>query len=280
MIQGGTADTVRRSVSAWPAAVVEADAYEGIREGDETAFRSVAQPLQPALRRLAGLTARSSADAATVVVRTWVVALRGLDMFSWHTPFATWVARIVVEHGRTRAARGSSQPRRPPIPRTAHPLPGPADWSDLPWSSRWEGALPVLAAAHASLPLAQREVVHARDREGWPGRRVCEVLALPEVTYQRLLAEGRATLRDALVPLVGGCDDDPLRAGQAARVGTALRIVDWPHDRPEEGLDPRTVAVFRCWRAARTTGWRRLGDRVVPRAFRRGADRGVRSAGP
>lgn len=266
--------TLRRPPSAWLPAAAEADAYEGIRHGDEAAFRAVAQPLQPVLRRLAGLGGGSSEDAPAAVVRTWGVALRGLDMFTWNSPFATWVARITIAYGRARYARDPRPlavpaalyaARRPAAGPASCPTADPADWSDLPWSARWMHALPTLAEAYAALPLELREVVHTRDVERWPSGRVCDVLGLTAATYERSLADGRSRLRDALAPLVGASDRDRLRPAQAARAGAAMRVLGWPDDRGTEPLDPRTVAVFYRWRASRRTGWQRLGDRLPGR---------------
>lgn len=246
--------------SAWLPAAAEAEAYEGIREGDETAFRTVAQPLQPVLRRLVGLTVSSPA-VDEVIVRTWTGALRGLDMFRWHTPFATWVAQGAVAHAH--AAVGAppppSRPAEPPPPE-AHPepVPGPADWSDLPWSARWDDALPTLAAALAALPPAQREVVVTQDMERWPTRRVCDVLGLPEVVHARQLAEGRRPLRNALARLVGEPDTRAHLAAQMARTADAVRLLGWPPDDGRDELDPEVVRVFRRWRAGRLPIRRRL----------------------
>lgn len=168
-------ELVKHRDTGWLSAATEAEAYEGIREGEEAAFRAAALPLQPVLRRLARVIVRSPDEADDITVRTWVVALHGLDMFTWHTPFATWVARITVAQGRTRA-RETGPHAHSAVPVPPRPAPGPDDWSDLPWSARWEHALPILATSYWALPLAQREVVHARDVERWTSRRVCDVL--------------------------------------------------------------------------------------------------------
>ncbi len=247
--------------SPWLPAATEAEAYEGIRRGDEVAFRTVAQPLQPVLRRLAGLAVPSPAAVDEIVVRTWAGALRGLDMFRWSTPFATWVAQATVAHAHAAAGRTSSRstPAEPPIPPGHRPTaPGPADWSDLPWSARWDEALPTLEAVLPTLPLAQREVVVTCDVERWPTRRACDVLGLPEVVHARRLAEGRRHLRDALARLVGESDDRTHLPAQVARTADAVRLLGWPPDDGPEELDPEVVRVFRRWRAGRVPIWRLL----------------------
>lgn len=254
----------QRPARAWLSSTEEANAYEGIRRGDEAAFRAIAEPLQPVLHRLSELIVRSSDDAEAIIVETWAATLPGLDMFRWHTPFATWVARMVVAKSRARVAfrpdatrtdRVGSHPATPPAP-------GPPDWSDLPWSARWQDALPTMRAAQAALPLPQREVVHVRDVEQWPVGRICDVLGLPKVEYERLLAQGRRRLRDSLAPLVGASHDDPHAQAQTARTAAVLRAANWPPDIAEPSLDRRTIVAFRRWRAGRVPAWRRVCERL------------------
>lgn len=258
---GGRGGVTPPRPSAWLPAATEAEAYEGIRQGVEAAFRTVAQPLQPVLRRLAGLAVPSPATVDEIVVRTWAGALRGLDMFRWNTPFATWIAQGTVAHAHAAAARTSwrSAPAEPLLPARHRPTaPGPADWSDLPWSARWDDALPTLEAVLPTLPLARREVVVTRDVERWPTRRACDVLGLPEVVQERRLAEGRRHLRDALARLVDEPDDSPHLPAQIERTADALRLLGWPPDDGPQELDPDVVRVFRRWRAGRIPVWRRL----------------------
>lgn len=269
---GHTADTgvTRPSDRGWLSAEAEAAAYEGIRRGDEAAFRAVAQPLQPVLRRLAGLSVSAPDQVDRILARTWAGQLRALDRFQWHTPFATWIAKSTVAHARAVAAPAphppGSSPRTPSIT-----VPGPSDWSDLPWSARWEDAPETLATAHAALPLPLREVVFTSDVERWPLRRACDVLGLPEPAYARLLDEGRACLRDALAALVG----EPARTGphwraQIEQTARAAGLLAWPPNHRDHGrLAPATVKVFRRWRAARVPAWRRVAI-CRPRILRAG----------
>lgn len=250
----------QRPVRSWLPFTEEANAYEGMRRGDEAAFRAIAEPLQPVLHRLSELIVGPSEDPEAIIVETWTAALPGLDMFRWHTPFATWVARLVVAKSRARVAFRPDGPRteqfEPGEP--APPAAGPPDWSDLPWSARWQGALPTTREAQAALPLPQREVVHVRDVEQWPVGRICDVLGLPEVEYERLLAEGRGRIRGSLVALVGAPHDDPYRQAQMARTAAAVRTAHWPLDAAEASLDRRTIAAFRRWADGRVPVWQRV----------------------
>jgi DNA-directed RNA polymerase specialized sigma24 family protein len=213
----------------------------------------IAAPLQATLHRLADLYVDAPARADAIVLHSWEIALRGPDMFRWHTPYATWVAGIVVTFGR-RSAPQVARPDATSRPTLAGQWPGPADWSDLPWSARWERAGTTLARTLATSPTGEREVIHGHDVERWPRRRVCDVFGLPEVTYELHLASGHARLHEALARLVGQTGPSGHHAAQLA--ATARCVTRRSTVRPEP-LDPRAVAVFRSWSASRTAGWRR-----------------------
>jgi DNA-directed RNA polymerase specialized sigma24 family protein len=264
MAEGLTNSVVRISPSPWLPAAVESEAFEGIRRGDKGAFRVLAEPLQPVLRRLARVIVLPSAGASRgpsrvvdgIIARVWSHSLRALDMFRWNTPFASWIAGGVVVDARSHAGlrdrdHASATSRTP-----RRPVAGPDDWSDLPWAARWEDALPTLNAALAALPLPQREVVHTRDVEQWPTRRVCDVLGLVGVDYEHLLAEGREQLWKALAPLVGETTEGPHWVAQTAAI---VRVLGNGIEDRAEPLDAGTVAAFHQWRASRLTGWRRVG---------------------
>lgn len=253
----------------WLAPAAEAAAYERLRRGDEAAFRAVAEPLQPTLRRLAALTVDTPAAIDARAARTWEVALGGLDMFHWQTPFATWVAGLAVTLGRC-GADPSPNPAAP-LPRTrpaqtlpAQTLPartvaGPDDWSDLPWAERWGRSWEALPAAMVALPLTERETVHAREVERWPPRRVCDVLGLTETRYGALLADGRTRLRGSLAGLVAAPPAaGPFLDAQSDAVARMLRETTAARDGP---LDAGTLAAFRRWRARRRWHWRLLHHR-------------------
>jgi DNA-directed RNA polymerase specialized sigma24 family protein len=244
---------------AWLSEAVELEAYEGIRRGDEEAFRLLAQPLNPTLRRLAGLYLASAPAADESVLHTWGVTLRGLSMFRWHTPLATWVAGIAVGSGRAHVGRAGRRQPASAAPRLDRKLPGPDDWSDLPWGARWEPAGARLARTLAALPTPELEVLHGRDGEQWPPRRVCDVFGLPEVTYELLLANAHAQLLRALGLLVGQPEPSPHDDARIAALSRWLaRRVD---DRPEP-LDPRVITVFRRWSATRRRSCLRISHRL------------------
>jgi DNA-directed RNA polymerase specialized sigma24 family protein len=240
-------------ITGWLPAAAELRAYEGIRRGDEDAFRALAAPMQPTLHRLAGLYLNSDASEDELVLTTWEGALRLLNMFRWHTPLATWVTGLAAALGRTKKGRAAADVPPPPVtPPPGHEAPGPPDWSDLPWSARWEHAAAALAHALAALPMNQREVVHGHDVEQWPPRRVCDVFGMTEVAYERVLADAHIRVHAALAPLVGQTQASPHQAAQM------MALTRWLARRrdacPALPLDPRTIEVFRQWRNAGRRG--------------------------
>ena len=266
-------------MTGWLPEGAELAAYEGLRRGDERAFRLLAEALHPALLRLARLYVSTDAKADKLVLRTWREALRGLSMFRWQSPLATWVARITVAAGRVHEDRKGRDGRETaalpadiaPVPHG--PVPGPRDWSDLPWSARWEHAGDMLRAALASLPTAELEVVHGRDVEQWPERRVCDVFGLTEESYERLLDTAHGRLHQALAAVVGERDPGPYGEAQMAALSRWLGERNQPRPQP---LDPRVVATFRRWSGGRRHGrwWLSLRGRLIP-AGGRGPGPGV-----
>lgn len=264
-----------RAVDGWLSAADELVAYNGIRAGDEAGFRLVAEPLQPVLRRLAGLTTTSPVEAREVVVATWRGALRSIGMFWWSTSFATWLARATVERGRSRASRPGAEALPRPVRGFRRPAPGPVDWSDLPFSARWDGALEVLATTQASMPLELREVLHVSAVERWPRARSCQVLGLPADTFDRLLEDAQRQLVDALAWFIGD-DASSAMHERMEHVAAALRMLTAPTADDAEPLDPDVVAVFRDWRAEHVPTWLRVRTRVFSRVKRHLRDKARR----
>lgn len=264
-------------MTGWLPAAQELRAFEGIRLGDEDAFRSIAAPLQPDLRRLAALYVPSD-RVDEVVRRSWATALAGHEMFRWQTPLATWVAGFTAATGR---ADRTAHPR--PLPATSvrptsrpHLLPtaGPEDWSDLPWSARWAGVGAQLSVALEALPIAAREVVHGSDEEGWPDRRVCDVFGLTAATHAALLATAHGRIHDAVAAHLDATAPDDAHRHDRLRAITRW-LADRPTSPPDVPLDRGTVEVFRRWAATRDRRWSRL-----VRHAGRGRWVSQRSAGP
>jgi DNA-directed RNA polymerase specialized sigma24 family protein len=262
--------------------------YEGLRRGSGRAFRRLVELHAAPMGRVARLYAD---DDATLVRRAWGTALNGLNMFTWHTTFRTWVFGILVGYGRSSwsgaRALGDTPGPAPAAPEGALPL----DWTTLAWSPRWtEAGWQTVEQALAGLPLNQREALWFRDVEAWPPREVFDVLGLPEAEGRRLLDDGRATLAEALrvhlaeppcpaheagAALRPGAllDAEPTAEAQAhtaacagcrcalqrARGVAALLRGLAPSAAGRRPVDRELVAVFRVWRRSRRLRpWRRL----------------------
>jgi RNA polymerase sigma-70 factor, ECF subfamily len=269
--------------------------YEGLRRGNMRSFRRLLELHSAAMLRVAGWYATDRREAERLVRRTWLTALDGLNMFTWHCTFRAWLFGILVAGGRAQAPIPATTAA--PFPAPARPYPptrparGQLDWNDLPWSPVWsEGSWTVLTSALDALPLAQREVVRLRDVEGWPLREVCDVLGLTENEEHRLLHAARTELVERLrwhlgvEPCGGDCPHPPLRVTEylegaptppefRAHLGSCDACDCWrqrfeglaktlllltAEDQPGPP-DPDLMTAFRRWRTARgLRPWHRI----------------------
>lgn len=259
--------------------------YEELRRGRVAAFRRLVALHHETMHRVAGWYVPGVEDRQRLLRDTWGIALRGLNMFSWHTTFRAWLFGILVSGGRAA---------RVPQPSTPVPLDAGAGcggtriaWDQLPWSPAWTAASwDVLEAAVAGLPLPQQETLRLRDEEGWPQREVYDVLGWTEAEGQRLLREARTEVLEVLRRHLGAPAWQPGDAEhQRALHGllAALEMVhaaapgvvrdaahELAHGAPQERHevrrpasaappDPQLVVIFRAWRArALPSAWHSL----------------------
>lgn len=184
----------------------DAGLLEGLRSGDEEAFRLLVSRYHASLLRLAQTMVPSRAVAEEVVQDTWLGLLRGLDGFEGRSSLRTWLFHILVNRARTTGARE----RRPVA--SAGPAVDPGrfgpdgEWADppVPWPEEVDDRL--VAAQLAArirprldeLPDMQRQVVTLRDIEGLGADEVCDLLGLTEGNQRVLLHRGRSRLRGML----------------------------------------------------------------------------------
>jgi RNA polymerase sigma-70 factor, ECF subfamily len=82
-----------------------------LRAGDEAAFMSLLEQLQPAMLRVARMYVSTTAVAEEVVQEAWLGVLRGLDGFEGRSSLRTWIFRILTNIAKTRGHReGRSLP--------------------------------------------------------------------------------------------------------------------------------------------------------------------------
>jgi len=191
---------------------------ERLRAGDESAFMSLVERLQPSMLRVARMYVSTTAVAEEVVQETWLGVLRGLDSFQGRSSLRTWIFRILTNIAKTRGQReGRSLPfaslagddlDAPAVdPSRFDPPEGPRgrwstlpeDWSDVP-EERLLGheTLDVVGRAIAGLPPMQAEVIRLRDALGWTSEEVRNALDLTETNQRVLLHRARAKVRGAL----------------------------------------------------------------------------------
>ena len=190
-----------------------------LRAGDEAAFMSLVDSLQPALLRVARMYVSTTAVAEEVVQDTWLGVLRGLDSFEGRSSLRTWIFRILTNIAKTRGQReGRSLPfaslagddlDAPAVDPDRFDSPEGSSrgvWSTLP--DDWTGipeerllaheTLRIIGEVIAGLPPMQAEVIRLRDALGWTSEEVRNALDLTETNQRVLLHRARAKVRGAL----------------------------------------------------------------------------------
>lgn len=190
-----------------------------LRAGDEDAFMTLVDALQPSMLRVARMYVSSVAVAEEVVQDAWLGVLKGIDRFEARSSLRTWIFRILTNIAKTR---GQREGRSVPFAALAgddldaptwdpSSFLGPEEqwaghWSSLP--NDWRG-LPqerlvavetraIAAAAIAELPPMQAEVIRLRDVAGWTSEEVRNALDLTETNQRVLLHRARGKVRRAL----------------------------------------------------------------------------------
>ena len=83
----------------------DARLLEGLRAGDEAAFRQLVDAYGPMLLRLAMMHVPSRAVAEEVLQDTWLAVLNGIDRFEGRSSLKTWITSILLNTARTRGER-------------------------------------------------------------------------------------------------------------------------------------------------------------------------------
>ena len=189
-----------------------------LRQGDEAAFMSLVERLQPMMLRVARMYVSSHAVAEEAVQEAWLGVLQGIDRFEGRSSLRTWILRIVTNIAKTR---GQREGRSAPFASLAgDDLDAPSfdadrflgsgawagHWSTLP--ADWAGApetrltssetLDAVRRAIDALPPMQAQVIRLRDVLGWASEEVRNALGLTETNQRVLLHRARAKVRAAL----------------------------------------------------------------------------------
>lgn len=198
----------------------------GLRAGEEAAFRALVRRHHARLVRLAVVFTGGRARAEEAVQDAWVVVVTSLDKYSGEAPLGAWIAGIVVNKARTRAARDGRVVSFADMARAEAEGPALEPERFLPdghWAERftaWPAPTPEREAgdrqllarvgdALDALPPAQRAVVLLHDAECQKPAAICRALGVTEADMRVLLHRARARLRDAAAALV-----EPAAAGK------------------------------------------------------------------
>ncbi|MGF1664575.1 MAG: RNA polymerase sigma factor [Kineosporiaceae bacterium] len=240
--------------------------YEALRLGSGKALGLLADRHDPPMRRTAALYVPPGPAVDRLVLRTWAVALPGLDMFTWHCTFRAWLYGILVTTGRAVATPATPPPLRPGSP-SGSPQPGAGTrpesptgtvpWATLPWSRHGDAAVPAARSAFATAPLPQREALWLVHAEGWPVPESGDALALTAEEFAGLLDAAVAGLVAPVAAALGAVPPTPAERDAAA---TALlgALAEDPGTTPRAEL----VRALRRWRADRgLTAWHRVRAR-------------------
>ena len=187
----------------------DARLVEGLRNGDEAAFRAVMREYGSAMLRVAQMYVSSRAVAEEVVQEAWLGVLKGIGRFEGRSSLKTWLFRIVANTAKTRGVREARS-----IPFSAlgededavdaDRFLGPEERFPGHWAQPPEGrvladeAIQVIEGAIERLPPAQRAVITLRDVHGLSSEEVRNALDLTETNQRVLLHRARAKVRGAL----------------------------------------------------------------------------------
>jgi len=165
-----------------------------VREGDETAFRTLYRRHTPAVHQLVlRLLGGEVAEAEDVVQETWMRAARGLDSFRWESAFRSWLNGIALNRIREVARR-----------RSRSPWEVEADWESLDAGAagvgrgRDPGQRIDLERALALLPPGFRTVLVLHDLEGFTHQEIGRRLGITDGTSKSQLHGARKAMRRIL----------------------------------------------------------------------------------
>ncbi len=192
-----------------------------IRRGDERGFADLVERHSSAMLRLALMCTSNRAVAEEIVQEAWLGVVQGIDRFEGRSSLKTWVGRIVLYIGRTRAQRegrqvpfsahwdGAADPGEPAVDPDRfipageewgrHWVSLPKSWDEIPETRLLSNETTVrIRRAIEALPPQQREVISLRDVQGWDSDEVCNVLGISATNQRVLLHRARSKVRRAL----------------------------------------------------------------------------------
>jgi RNA polymerase sigma-70 factor, ECF subfamily len=196
----------------------DAQLVDGLRAGDEAAFRALMLEHGGGMLRVAQMYVSSRAVAEEVVQEAWLGILKGIGRFEGRSSLKTWLFRIVANTAKTRGVREARSVPFSALGEEGDEAPVdpdrflgagerfPGHWTVPPES--WAGAperrvlgqetMEVIEREIERLPPAQRAVITLRDVQGFTSEEVCNALDLTETNQRVLLHRARSRVRRAV----------------------------------------------------------------------------------
>jgi len=176
------------------------------REGNREAFGVLVERHQKRMLNMAYRMLGDYDEACDVVQEAFVSAFRSMDAFREESLFATWLFRIVMNHGRTRLKQIRYRSRRE----------GPSlDDPGNPAGNRSAGGDPVfeavagrerdarIQACIGSLDRDQRAFLVLRDIQEFSYDEISGILGIPDGTVRSRLFRARLAMKDCLKKNMG-----------------------------------------------------------------------------
>ena len=185
---------------------------EAARRGDEDALTALIERYQPRIYGFGMKMCRNPEDAQDIVQETLLVAARAVRDFRGASSVSTWLYTIarsfcIKKRRRSKFAPESIVSLDGEDGRGALDLPDRGRAADdLLHDRRIREAL---EQAVAALDPAYREVLILRDMEGLAASEVAEIMGLSVEAVKSRLHRARASVRQALLPLLGPASAAP-----------------------------------------------------------------------
>ena len=205
----------------------EIQLLDGLRRGDETAFRSLIEQYHTRLLRVARAYVSSEAVAEEVVQETWLGVLEGIHRFEGRSSLKTWIFRILTNRAKTRGQRehryvsfsdatpqGDQDDDSAMEPERFHTSGArTGQWAVPP--TTWDAQTPerllsskegmtLLKQAIQKLPANQRQIIILRDIEGIDSEEICQTMNISATNQRVLLHRARTKVRSDLNHYIQG----------------------------------------------------------------------------
>ena len=194
---------------------------ERLRQGEETAYRTLIRRFHGALVGVAASIIGSRAQSEEVVQDAWLAVFAGVGRFEGRSSLVTWVFSIVLNRARTRARREGRLVGLPTLMEgtpsggravdvaefkpDGHWLEAPRLWDELN-PERIVGGRQLwdhVQDAIQRLPAGQRAVIILRDMEGRDAEETCALLEISAENQRVLLHRARGRIRASIDALAG-----------------------------------------------------------------------------